>query len=285
MPEARVIEVARAKINLALHVLGRRADGYHALDSIVAFADLGDRLTLSPSAGSNCDVRYSGAFGQSLSGLRGDIIVDAERELRSALAVAFPATHFDLEKNLPIAAGIGGGSADAAAALRGMVKIHGLHCSHATLRAVAQKIGADVPVCLLSRTCRMRGVGEVVEEIAGFGRQHAVLVNPGIELATVSVFAKLGIKKQSTGFSPIDLPLDLGKCRNDLTDAAVSLAPRIKMVLSALERQSGATLVRMSGSGPTCFGLFDTSENADQAAARIAADHSGWWCRATQIGD
>jgi 4-diphosphocytidyl-2-C-methyl-D-erythritol kinase len=285
MPEARVIEVARAKINLALHVLGRRADGYHALDSIVAFADLGDRLTLSPSAGSNCDVRYSGSFGQSLSGLRGDIIVDAERELRSALAVAFPATHFDLEKNLPVAAGIGGGSADAAAALRGLVKLHDLACQPATLQTVGRKIGADVPVCLLSRTCRMRGAGEVIDELAGFGRHHAVLVNPGIELATASVFAKLGLEKQGEAFGPIALPLDLARCRNDLTGAAIALAPVIKTVLSVLERQSGATLVRMSGSGPTCFGLFDTRANADHAAASIAAEYAGWWCRATQIGE
>jgi 4-diphosphocytidyl-2-C-methyl-D-erythritol kinase len=285
MTEARVIEVARAKINLALHVLGRRADGYHALDSIVAFADIGDRLTLSPSTGSGCGIRYLGPFGQALFEMEDNIIFDAERRLRSTLAFAFPATSFDLEKNLPIAAGIGGGSADAAAALRGLVKLHGLACSHATLRTVARKIGADVPVCLLSRTCRMRGVGEVIEELQGLGRYHAVLVNPGIELATASVFAKLGLEKQSTAFSPIDLPLNLGKCRNDLTDAALALAPQIKTVLSTLESQAGASLVRMSGSGPTCFGLFDTKENAEQAATRIAVDHAGWWCRATQIGN
>jgi len=217
--------------------------------------------------------------------LQDDIIVDAEQELRTTLAVAFPPTHFDLEKNLPIAAGIGGGSADAAAALRGLVKLHDLACSAATLQTVARKVGADVPACLLSMTCRMRGAGEIIEELDGLGRHHAVLVNPGIELATASVFAKLGLEKQSTAFGPVELPLDLGKCRNDLTDAAVALEPLIKTVLSELERQSGATLVRMSGSGPTCFGLFDTEENADQAAARIAADHERWWCRATQIGN
>jgi len=285
MPEARVIEVARAKINLALHILGRRADGYHALDSIVAFADIGDRLTLSPSAGTRCDIRYLGPFGQALFELPDNIILHAEEELRSALAIAFPRTSFDLEKNLPIAAGIGGGSSDAAAALRGLVKLHGLACPPVTLRTVAQKIGADVPACLLSRTCRMRGAGEIVEELNGFGRHHAVLVNPGIELATASVFAKLGLEKQSTAFSPIELPLTLGNCRNDLTDAAIALAPQIKTVLSTLESQAGASLVRMSGSGPTCFGLFDTKENADQAAARIAVDHAQWWSRATQIGD
>lgn len=280
-----MIEVARAKINLALHVLSRRADGYHALDSIVAFADFGDRLVLKAGQGAGSSIIYEGEFGQALFETEHNIIDDAESELRAALRVPFPPTHFDLEKNLPLAAGIGGGSADAAAALRGMVKLHGLHCSHATLRTVARKIGADVPACLLSRTCRMRGVGEIVEEIAGFGRHHAVLVNPGIELATASVFAKLGLEEQSEAFGPIELPLILQNCRNDLTDSAIALAPQIKSVLSALESQAGATLVRMSGSGPTCFALFDTEANADQAAARIAADHEGWWCRATQLGD
>jgi 4-diphosphocytidyl-2-C-methyl-D-erythritol kinase len=214
-----------------------------------------------------------------------NIIFDAERRLRSTLAFAFPATSFDLEKNLPIAAGIGGGSADAAAALRGLVKLHDLACSHATLRTVAQKIGADVPVCLLSRTCRMRGVGEVIEELQGFSRRNAVLVNPGISLPTASVFAQLRLERQSTAFAPLEIPLVLEKSRNDLTDAAIALVPQIKTVLSALESQAGTSLVRMSGSGPTCFGLFDTKENADRAATKIAVDHAGWWCRATQIGN
>lgn len=131
----------------------------------------------------------------------------------------------------------------------------------------------------------MRGVGEIIEEVHSFGRHYSVLVNPGIALPTASVFAKLGLETQSTAFSPIELPLMLGSCRNDLTDAAVSLAPQIKAVLSELEIQAGAMLVRMSGSGPTCFGLFDTKVNADHAAARIATDHPEWWCRATQIGN
>ncbi|MBL8908363.1 MAG: 4-(cytidine 5'-diphospho)-2-C-methyl-D-erythritol kinase [Rhizobiales bacterium] len=285
MPEARVIEVARAKINLALHILGRRADGYHALDSIVAFADIGDRLTLERSPHSQCEIRYLGPFGEALAALQGNIILSAEHELRSTLAVAFPKSSFALEKNLPIAAGIGGGSADAAAALRGLVKLHGLECSSTTLSSVARKIGADVPVCLLSRTCRMRGTGEILEEVHGLGEHHAVLVNPGIELSTSAVFARLGLERQSSAYAPIELPLMLGKCRNDLTDAAIALAPQIKSVLSMLERQAGATLVRMSGSGPTCFGLFDASESAAEAAARIAADRPAWWCRATRIGN
>ncbi len=285
MTEARVIEVARAKINLALHILGRRPDGYHALDSIVAFADFGDRLTLEPSAVTGSSIGFKGPFGHGLSDLGRNSIIAAEDELRTALGVSFPHAHFELEKNLPVAAGIGGGSADAAAALRGLVKLHGLACSHATLHQVARKIGADVPVCLLSRSCRMRGVGEIIDVLNDVGRHHAVLVNPGVALQTASVFARLGLARQSTAFAPIELPLALAKCRNDLTDAAIALAPSIKTVLSSLEGEPGAKLVRMSGSGPTCFGLFDTKESADEAAARIAADHPDWWCRATQIGD
>ncbi len=285
MSEARVIEVARAKINLALHILGRRADGYHELDSIVAFADIGDRLTLKPVRDGISCINYTGEFGEALCALEQNIVHKTENELRSVLRLPIPHTYFDLEKNLPIAAGIGGGSADAAATLRGLVKLHGVECSDTTLRMVGQKIGADVPVCIVSKTCRMRGVGEIIEEMNGFGRHHAVLVNPGIALPTASVFAELGLEKQSTAFGPIELPLRLGNCRNDLTDAAIALAPQIKTVLSELESRSGATLVRMSGSGPTCFGLYDTAGNAEQAVARIAADHPEWWCRATQIGD
>lgn len=285
MSEARVIEVARAKVNLALHVLGRRADGYHELDSIVAFADVGDRLILAVSRGTGSNIVYKGEFGQALFELGHNIINDAESELRAALRVPFPHTHFGLEKNLPLAAGIGGGSADAAAALRGLIKLHGLKCSNSDLRRLARKLGADVPVCLVSETSRMWGIGEVIEPLDGLGRYHAVLVNPGVALPTASVFARLGLERQSTAFTPIEVPLVLSDCRNDLTDAAVALAPQIKTVLSALETQPGATLVRMSGSGPTCFGLFDTSENANEAASRIAKDHPDWWCRATQIGN
>jgi 4-diphosphocytidyl-2-C-methyl-D-erythritol kinase len=285
MTEARVIEVARAKINLALHVLGRRQDGFHILDSIVAFAELGDRLTLLPSSGPGSGIRYTGPFGQPLYEMESNLVFDAEKELRTVSVAPFPATFFELEKNLPIAAGIGGGSADAAATLRGLVKLYGLDCSHARLHTVAQKIGSDVPACFLSETCRMRGTGEVLEPFRGLGRHSAVLVNPGVPLPTASVFAELGLERQSTGFGSIELPLVLAECRNDLTGAAIALAPQIRTVLAALEVQSGVTLVRMSGSGPTCFGLFDTKENAEVAAARIAAGHPDWWCRATVIGN
>jgi len=285
MPAARVTEIARAKINLALHVLGRRGDGFHVLDSIVAFADIGDRLTFDTSPGAGTGIRFDGPFGRALLDAQHNLINDAEEKLRAALARPLPPTGIGLEKNLPIAAGIGGGSADAAATLRGLVKLHGLDCSHAMLRTVAQTIGSDVPVCLLSRTCRMRGVGEIIEELHGFGRYHAVLVNPGIALPTAGVFAKLGLARQSTGFAALELPLELATCRNDLTDAAIALAPEIRVVLLALESQNDVTLVRMSGSGPTCFGLFASRAAAEQAANRLATDHPEWWCRATQIGN
>lgn len=270
-------ELARAKINLALHVTGRRDDGYHLLDSIVAFADCGDRITLHRAAETSLNV--TGPFAQALAdtGDNDNIVLRA-----LSLFGADIRLRIDLEKNLPVAAGIGGGSADAAAVLRAVARLCGvpLPADEQVLR-----LGADVPVCLMQQPARMQGIGDVLTPL-GLPELHAVLVNPGVGVATGPVFEAL----ESRDNPPIDMAaagltdargtIDwLETLRNDLQPAAIAQAPVIGDVLAAL-RDAGADLARMSGSGATCFGLFADAGAATRAAGRLMDRQPRWWvCR------
>lgn len=264
-----IVEAAPAKINLALHVTGRRADGYHLLDSLVAFAAAGDVVRLEPGP---LALRIDGPFAADLPG--GDNLC-----LRAARLAGADAA-ITLTKNLPVASGIGGGSADAAAVLRGLARL-----GH-PLPAGTEGLGADVPVCLASGPARMQGVGEDVTPLPPLPAIPMVLVNPGVALSTPQVFAAL-TARDHPGLPAIprfaglaDLRGWLGTTRNDLEPAALSLAPVIGQVLSALTG-TGAGFARMSGSGATCFGLYETP-----AAARIAATalkQHGWWAVATEL--
>ena len=202
-----------------------------------------------------------------------------------ALAREFPgpdrSARIGLEKNLPLAAGLGGGSSDAAAALRGLARLWRLG---GTLEPIAAKLGADVPVCLASETCRMRGIGEALSPFQGFAPTPAVLVNPGVPAATAAVFQALGLARGAAGFPPIDEPVRLAELRNDLIGPALTIAPTIQDALVALEAQPGVGIVRLSGSGPTCFGLFGSAAQAEAAAAAIRNHAAGWWVVSTMIG-
>lgn len=267
-------EHARAKVNLALHVLGRRADGFHELDSIVAFADVADILTFVPAA--EFTLEAAGPFAAHLPAGEDNIAVKAARAFAAAFRRHQPC-RIRLEKHLPVASGIGGGSADAAAVLRGLARLAGIDDD---LHDLAMTLGADVPVCLAGRASRMRGAGEHLEPIAGFPKMPALLVNPGLGLATAAVFRELALAK---GFPPLTDPVDLAACRNDLTGPAMRLVPAIGEVIATLEG-AGATLARMSGSGATCFGVFDTPAAAQTAANIIASGHPGWWVRGVTMG-
>lgn len=265
-------ELARAKINLALHVTGRRSDGYHLLDSIVAFAGCGDRILVRRASESGLNI--SGPFAQALADTGDNIVLRALSLFGPDIRV-----QIDLEKNLPVASGIGGGSADAAAVLRAVARLCDL-----PLPADEQvlRLGADVPVCLMQQPVRMQGIGDVLTPL-DLPELHAVLVNPGVGVATGPVFEAL----ESRDNPPIDMAAaDLADAsttiawlkllRNDLQPDAIAQAPVIGEVLAAL-REAGADLARMSGSGATCFGLF-----ADHGAAKRAADslkemHQRWW--------
>jgi 4-diphosphocytidyl-2-C-methyl-D-erythritol kinase len=271
-------EAAPAKVNLYLHVVGRRADGYHLLDSLVVFPSVGDTLRAAPAG--ELSLVLEGDFGGALQAEPDNLVLRAARGLAAATGVTAGA-RLTLVKSLPVASGIGGGSADAAAALRLLQRLWGVAADDAALHALALRLGADVPVCLAARPARMGGVGEVLSpapRLPGFG---LALVNPGVTVSTPEVF-----RARADGFSaPGSLPAgwpdaaamarDLTALSNDLEPPAIALRPVIGEVLAALRATSLCLLARMSGSGATCFGIY-----ADAHAAAAAAGHvrrSGWW--------
>lgn len=247
---------APAKVNLALHVLGRRADGYHDLDSIVAFADVGDWLRFSPAA--QFTVTADGPFAAALPEASGNIIAKAwaaARLIAESRGRPLPPVAVHLTKNLPVASGIGGGSANAAAALKGFLTIAGIDRIDSEIAAAGLGIGADVPVCLLGATCRMRGVGERISPIQGLAPMSAVLVNPMIAVSTPAVFGRLGLAKGQGHGDAIPDETDPSHWRNDLAPPAIALEPVIGEVLQQLGRAPGITRTFMSGSGATCVAL------------------------------
>ncbi|RAI58647.1 4-(cytidine 5'-diphospho)-2-C-methyl-D-erythritol kinase [Roseicella frigidaeris] len=270
-------EFAPAKVNLYLHVTGRRADGYHLLDSLAVFGPAGDVLALAPAA--SLTLALEGPFGGALAAEPDNLVLRAARALAAA-AGRPAAAGLTLTKHLPVASGIGGGSADAAAALRGLHRLWDLGLDAAALAGIAASLGADIPVCLGRRPMRMGGIGEVLTPAPILPACGLLLANPGLALATPAVF-----RARQGGFSPpAALPTrwpdgpamarDLAALRNDLEAPAIALCPPIGTVLAALRSLPGCLLARMSGSGATCFGLF-----ADAAAARAAATRlpAGWW--------
>lgn len=274
-----MVELAPAKINLALHVLGRRQDGYHELDSVVTFADIADRLELLPS--SQTALEIIGPFAASLAADESNLVLRAHALLAKAadeVGRKLPPVRFRLEKNLPVASGIGGGSADAAAALRTLLREFSIELPAARLKQIALQLGADVPVCLAQKTCRMRGIGERLEPLQKLPYKAAVLVNPGLATSTPAVFGRLGLAKGQNHGEPLT-PEDAAAWRNDLQQPAIELVPEIGVVLSALSSEAGINLVRMSGSGATCFGIAEDDEAAQRIAHSMARRAPNWWVR------
>ena len=287
-----IFEFAAAKINLALHVTGRRGDGYHLLDSLVTFTDIGDRLTFSPSDTDRFTL--SGRFADDLphhDDIRtGNLALRARNRLREEAAGAGAAAgpvHIHLEKNLPPASGIGGGSADAAAVLRGLNRLWQPGLDAETIALIALSLGADVPMCLASRPLIARGIGDIIVPATGFPRLDLVLANPLLPLATPAVFAALENRHNPPLSIEAQAPADASEwialvreSRNDLQLPASRIAPAIHGVLDALS-SAGASLVRMSGSGATCFGLFADVDSAKAAADRLAHARPDWFVAAT----
>jgi 4-diphosphocytidyl-2-C-methyl-D-erythritol kinase len=276
--EAAITEAAPAKLNLYLHILGRRDDGYHVLDSLVAFAEVGDMLHAAPA--DDLSLSLTGPFAPALAGETDNLVLRAARALATACEIA-PRARITLDKQLPVASGIGGGSADAAATLRALSRLWGVAPDPAALARIALSLGADVPVCLASRPVRMGGIGERLELAPALPACGVVLVNPGVAVPTAAVF-----RARTGGFSsPAELPArwddaavmaaELRRLRNDLEPPARQLAPVIAVVLDALAAQPGCLLARMSGSGATCFGMFCDAA----AAARVTRNlvREGWW--------
>ena len=274
---------APAKINLWLHVTGRRPDGYRELDSLVAFADVGDRLSAAPAQ--ELTLTVSGPFAAALGAGADNLVLRAARSLAAHCGIPAQAA-LHLHKNLPVASGIGGGSADAAAALRLCARLWRADIGNAAMARLALDLGADVPACLAGRTARMTGIGEkLAPPDPAPPAAPAVLVNPGIAVSTGQVFEALagpfGSPAENRGG---DFAGRAAANRNDLEAPAIALVPEIAGVLAALRAAPGLRLARMSGSGATCFGLFDGAAAAEAAARAIAAAHPAWWVAACSIG-
>jgi 4-diphosphocytidyl-2-C-methyl-D-erythritol kinase len=279
-----IADFAPAKINLTLRIVGRRADGYHELESLVAFADIGDRLRLSPGPGTSLDV--TGPFAAGSGPSESNLVLKAVAKLRAAVP-DIKSGLFSLEKTLPVAAGIGGGSSDAAAALRLIAKANGIKLDDPRLASAALAVGADVPVCLDPRARIMRGVGEVLSAPFDLPRVPALLVNPRVPTATKDVFAAFDASHSTS--PPLDDPPCAGligylqRHGNDLTAAAIACAPIIGDVLDTIGALPGAQLARMSGSGSTCFALFETPEAANAAVHQLSEARPDWWIAQTTL--
>ena len=271
---------AYAKINLYLHVVGRRADGLHLIDSLIAFAAIGDEVRATPAGDLSLEV--GGPFADGLRDNEDNLVLHAARALAATSAEPVGA-RLALTKNLPVAAGLGGGSADAAAALRLLARLWRSGLTEPDLLALAASLGTDVPACLVGRPLYVAGVGDEITPAPALPPVHVALVNPGVELTTAEVYAAFS----GPGSPPPDRPPTvtdladlvslLSLARNDLAAAASELEPTIGRVLACLWREPDCLLARMSGSGATCFGLFADERAARRAAASVRASNRGWW--------
>ena len=287
-----LVEDGRAKVNLTLRVVGRRVDGYHDIESVVAFADCADRLSLTP--GANLELKTTGPLAGHCGEAADNLVLKAARLLGEAVP-DLKVGDFTLDKVLPVAAGIGGGSADAAAALRLLARLNDLELDDARLAEVAELTGADVPVCLASRACDMTGVGETLLPLS-LPIMPCVLVNPRVAVATKDVFEALGLRNgellvgatdvfrgtawPEAGASVEDWVEALAASSNDLEAPANRIQPVIGEVIAALSATNGAWLARMSGSGATCFAIYENTAEAQRAAQKIQLDHPQWWVHA-----
>lgn len=292
-PKTGAVRIAApAKINLYLHVVGRRPDGFHLLDSLIAFTEFGDELTIERAP--TMSLRIDGPFAGSLAADGDNLVMRAARALSGDGREICAAIR--LTKRLPVASGIGGGSADAAAALIGLRKLYSLDVGDDRLRQIGLALGADLPVCLMGMASFIGGIGEQIEVAPALPKAHLVLVNPGQPLPTVEVFKRRAQGRDGARFSAPARWADgvsdaavlaerLAARGNDLSATALALMPAIGDVLDQLNRQAGCLLARLSGSGATCFGLFADVGTARAAATAIGAARPGWWVSATRLRD
>lgn len=269
--------IAHAKINLALHITGQRDDGYHLLDSIVGFAEFGDKITVQAAAQhqSEHSLEIGGPFSGGLEANSNNLVLKAANAYSETVVSnreIFIPVHIQLEKNLPIASGIGGGSADAAATLLTLQELWGSRVDPAS---IANSIGADVLMCLHSKPLRAQGIGDEITLLNNIEPMHLVLVNPNVEVSTPAIFKAL-TNKENPGIGVEGL----SEMRNDLQLPAIKIAPIISEVIDALEKQN-PVFARMSGSGATCFGVFETADAAQAAQSTIQSAHPDWWSIAT----
>ncbi len=278
-----ITELARPKVNLSLKVVGRRSDGYHLLDSLVVFPKGGDRLSFK--AVDDLTLSVSGEGAEDLEGTEDNLVYRVARYLKEEFNVQNGAL-IHLEKNLPVASGIGGGSADAAATLRGLNKLWGLGLSFQKLEEIGLQFGADIPVCIESQARYMRGVGEELSDPVKLPDFHILMVNPRKSVSTPEIFRALNYPKGTRENPPPELSDNLSAqemakalktLTNDLQAPAESLTPEITDILHFLSVEDACLFHRMSGSGATCFGLFKNAAEGQQALQRQKSEHPHWW--------
>lgn len=285
-------ELAYAKINLALHVLGRRTDGYHNLESLVVFADYGDMLKATPAPEGRMRLSVKGEFAETLRDStrpEDNLVIRAATALAQAAGNAKPAHIIELVKRIPVAAGLGGGSADAAAALRLLNRLWGTNLPPARLAEIGRKLGADVPMCLVSRPLIATGIGDRIQVVANMPALPVVLAHPGVAVATANVFSELAADERS-GLPPfpdkfttlLEVIFWLRQARNDLADPAAAVDRAAASASRALMRDPDCMFARMSGSGAAAFGIFINMAAAERAAERLKAARPGWWVVAAQ---
>jgi 4-diphosphocytidyl-2-C-methyl-D-erythritol kinase len=278
--------LARAKVNLYLHITGKRADGYHLLDSLIVFADTGDEIALAPA--DQLSLAIDGPFAGGLGAGPDNLVLRAAHALQEITGTRNGAA-IRLTKNLPVASGIGGGSADAAATLGGLCGLWDVAPGRAALLQIAAKLGADVPVCLDGVPSFVGGIGEELAPARGLPPAWLLLANPGIATPTPAVFkARQGPLSKPARWSEPPRDFDqlaalLRSCGNDLTEAAISVTPAIRDVLVALAGLPGCVLARLSGSGATCFGLFGNEAVARAAEMQLRAERPTWWVTAAPM--
>jgi 4-diphosphocytidyl-2-C-methyl-D-erythritol kinase len=287
---SRLQSFALAKVNLTLCVLSRRTDGYHELSSLAAFAGIGDELTLSP--GSRLELSVKGEFAAATGPSDGNLVAKAARALQERVE-GLRLGHFELIKHLPAGAGLGGGSADAAAALRLLAQSNAVDLHDARLVEAARSIGADVPVCLESKARLMHGIGEVLSAPLRLPKLDAVILFPGVPLATKDVFGNFTLlagPRRKTRYIDTEIPAErsalfdfLASEANDLELAARLAEPAISVAKTMLEESGDARIVRMSGSGSALFALYDNASHAKRAATKISKRKSAWWVKATTL--
>jgi 4-diphosphocytidyl-2-C-methyl-D-erythritol kinase len=280
------VAIAPAKINLYLHVVGRRPNGYHELDSLVAFADAHDLIQIEPSE--RVSLTLAGPFGHMLDNDSDNLVLRAAKTLSDHAGLNRGAS-ITLVKNLPVASGIGGGSADAAATLRALNSFWEVGLDDQALASLGGSLGADVPVCLFGRTARMQGIGEIIEPGPDLPEIGLLLVNPGIGVSTLEVFSK----REGTFSGPAPLPASfrsaadlaefLSRCQNDLLAPARLITPQIDLVLGDIARQRDCLFSSLSGSGATCFGVFTDPKSAHDAVDDLKQSRAGWWSNAGKI--
>ncbi|VAW01556.1 4-diphosphocytidyl-2-C-methyl-D-erythritol kinase [hydrothermal vent metagenome] len=289
MAKNNITRLARAKINLDLLITGRREDGYHLLDSLVVFADIGDQISVRPS--DKLSLNISGPFAPALSGEQDNIILRAARGLRDKFNIQ-QAAEIDLVKNLPVSSGIGGGSADAAAVMMALMALWQLSDKETELNDLALSLGADVPVCLASKTMQMSGVGEILRPVTINFPMFLLLVNPGVSLSTAEIFktrAKREVDFSQSRTLPdtitnlTELTDIIGESGNDLEYDACAARPEIRKLLAHIKQVDDCIFTGMSGSGATCFGIFPAYGAAKAAANDIFRHFPHWWACPVQV--